>query len=372
MQDSDINTALLQHSAYTSLDSLARDKFCTLAAGISDWDDLITKAEADGLSNILYSHLKTAGVPIPDSVDTSFKALTARHQRSNRERTNALVEILDHFSDKGIDTILLKGMALIHSLYAKKSLRPMGDMDILVRPEQALLAQQALREIGYNAGDRKQGYLYDHHHLPVATRSQNGLLIQVEIHHDALSGDVASSITFDAVADKRRPISVEGRRTATLGHLDMLRHLCHHAFEPCVKIKLGAVADLYGYAARYVDEIDWKTLVAEQDIIINTLRCLHYLTPLPNILAEKTGTPSATPPSGIGEGFPPLTTTLNRRVPLSSKLKDIFRCADWWSHIYYQVPPERSLFVVRYFRHPARVGFWFYRRILASFKSRRH
>jgi hypothetical protein len=372
MQDTDNNTMLLRHSAYTALDSQTRDRFCTLAQDISDWEDLVNKAEADGLSNILYSHLKTADVPLPGFVATSFKALTARHQRSNRERTTALVEILDKLSEKNIDTILLKGMALIHSLYSEKSLRPMGDMDILVRPEQALLAQEALREIGYNAGDRKQGYLYDHHHLPMATRSQNGLLIQVEIHHDALSGDVASSITFDAVANEKRPISVEGRKTATLGHIDMLRHLCHHTFEPCVKVKLGAVADLYGYATKYVDEIDWKTLVAEQDIITNTLRCLHYLTPLPEILAEQTGTPLASPPSGIGKGFPPLTTTLNRRAPLARKLKEIFCCSDWWSHIYYQVPPERSLIGVRYFRHPARVGFWLYRRLLARYKSRLH
>ena len=370
MQDTDKNTLLLRHSAYTSLDSQSRARFCNLAEGISHWDDLITQAEAVGLSSILYSHLKTTGVQVPDSSATSFKALTARHLRSNRERTTALVEILDQFSEKNIDTILLKGMALIHSLYSEKSLRPMGDMDILVKPEQALLAQEVLREIGYNAGDRKQGYLYDHHHLPVATRSQNGLLIQVEIHHDALSGDVTSSITFDAVANKRLPITVEGHKTATLGHIDMLRHLCHHTFEPSVKIKLGSVADLYGYAAIYTDEIDWKSLLAEQDFITNTLKCLHFLTPLPEILAEKIGAPSATPPSGIGEGFPPLTTIMNRRAPLTRKLKDVFLCSDWWSHIYYQVPPERSLVGVKLFRHPLRVGFWFYRRILARYKSR--
>ena len=45
-----------------------------------------------------------------------------------------------------------------------------------------------------------------------------------------------------------------------LGHVDMLRHLCHHTFEPTAEVKLGSVVDLISYAEAFREEIDWNRL----------------------------------------------------------------------------------------------------------------
>ena len=111
--------------------------------------------------------------------------------------------------------------------------------------------------------------------------------------------------------------------------------LCHHTFEPCDRIKLGAVADIYGYA-----------------------RCLHFLSPLPVMLAEKLGAPTVRAPAGVGNGFPTLSSIDNSAGSLASSLNRLLDCSDWWRHIYYAVPPERSLTPVRLIRHPARIIYW--------------
>lgn len=364
------NTNLLRHSAYINLNSTSKSRFIELASDISDWDDLITQAESAALSALLYAHLNMCEITIPDVTAITFKALLARHTRSNRERTMALKEILDKFNEEKIDSILLKGMALINTLYDSHFQRPMGDIDILVKQNQALLAQDSLRDIGFRAGDRKQGYLFDHHHLPVATRSVRGMLIQIEIHHDALSGDATSAMPFDAVRNNAISILIDGRKFNTLSHIDMLRHLCHHTFEPCDKIKLGAISDIYGYSMKYFEEIDWNNISSNHKIIVNTLRCLHFLTPLPDKLSEEIGKPVCSSPDGVGKGFPPLSTILNKNSALSTKFKKLLFCSEWWLHIFYLVPPEKSLFLVKTIRHPVRVCFWIARRAFANLKSK--
>ncbi len=366
------HTHLLRLCCRLELDPSIRQRFRQSALEIQDWSTLITEAESHALSNLLYTHLLSCDIAIPAQPTILFKALTAKHQRVNRERSNALNEILDKFAQKGIETILLKGMALINCLYPDQSQRPMGDIDILVPASKTVLAQQSLREIGYHAEDRKQGHRYDHHHLPIASCSRNGMVIQVEIHRDTLSGDVTESMSFDEVICEANPITIDGRPCFTLGHHDMLKHLCHHTFEPCDRIKLGAVADIYGYATRYFDQIDWSWMKEKQPHTINTLRCLHFLSPLPVALAERLSAPTVRAPSGVGNVFPTLSSMDNRPDSFAEKIGRLVAyslCSDWGLHIYYAVPPERSLTQVRLIRHPARMFYWIARRLWASFRS---
>ena len=361
---------LLRYSAYPLLDQAAKIRFKESATRIDDWGLLIKRAESHALSCLLYQHLQTCDVEIPNNHRISFKALTARHQRNNRERIQALVEILECFSGQNITTVILKGMALIHTLYDNTFQRPMGDIDILVERDQALVAQKLLRDIGYRAEERKQGYLYDHHHLPVATKNQNGISIQIEIHHNALSGDAPGSLSFEEVKDNMIEFQSSDQATHSLGHVQMLQHLCQHTFEPIENIKLGAIADIYGYASKYRDEIDWNKVKNEFPFVINTIRCLHFLSPMPITLSELLDEPLCSLPKGIGKGFPPLTSTFIKSRSLKDKLNRVFNCSDWWLHIFYVVPPEKSLFTAKYLLHPLMVFKWLSRRLLASLKHK--
>ena len=364
------HTELLRAAARIQLDKPGTYRFVEAVKHIEDWPGLFAASEHHGLSPLFYHHLNESGISIPAHASLTLKALVVRHRRAHEIRTEVITEFLARFNQDGIECLLLKGAALAHLLYPEPSMRPMGDVDILVHRDDALRAQQCLRELGYSADDRKQGYLYDHHHLPIASHHKQGMGISLEVHHDALSGDVASSIAIHNLTEPAAAFQIAGQPAQALGHLDMLRHLCHHTFEPAERIKLGSITDLVGYASKYARQIDWVIVADQFPMVINTLRCTHYLSPLPQAFVDQIDAPTASAPRGVGRGFRPMSSVMAEQSPGLDKLRTLLNPSDWWMHVHYVVPPERNLGLVRYWKHPWQVVKWLARRYKAKYKSR--
>ncbi|MGB5706765.1 MAG: nucleotidyltransferase family protein [Arenicellales bacterium] len=361
--------ALLRRCAVIEPDHDACTAIRDLVSDLGNWQDLISCAEKHGLSNLLHSHLQSLGIEIPDIARQQLLSLRVRHRRANQARIKAMQEIVDVLSRHQIESALLKGAALIHVLYPSPELRPMSDIDVLVHADQAQHAQQCLRDIGYFAEQQKTGYLSEHHHLPIASRSLDGISIHVEIHKDALSGDVTESIRLDSLSSPLVDFEIEGIQCWTLGHIDMLRHLCHHTLEPIEEIKLGAIADLYGYAARYRDELDIDSIDSRYPFVTNMFSLLHYVSPLPRNLRDWVAPPTAPPPRGVGYGFTPMSQIIANEKKLLSRVQKLMQAPDWWLHGYYNVPPNSSLLSTKLLHHPLRVARWLIRRIRAKSKS---
>ncbi|MEM7195508.1 MAG: nucleotidyltransferase family protein [Pseudomonadota bacterium] len=361
---------LLRKSAYVTLDRQQSTDLALALDEVSDWQSLAHAAERAGLSNILYNHLQLMGRELDDDMDRQFKALKVRQMRAHRTRTQSLTEILDALAAKEIKSVLLKGAALAHVLYESPIFRPMSDIDLLVHADDALDAQAVLRTLGFSAGDRKDGYMFDHHHLPIAHKMVDRMAINVEVHHQALSGDATSQIDLDSLVSPLQEFQIEGRHCFALGHEDMLRHLCHHAFEPVETIKLGSVVDLYGYAQKNYADVNWQLLRERFPFVINAFRCLHFLTPLPVDLHHDIPPPRVAAPSGVGKGFPPLSETMRRYQSRRRQISEILNPPDWWLHVFYNVAPENKITMTRQVTHPLQVMRWIWRRIVAKIKSR--
>ena len=127
----------------------------------------------------------------------------------HRERTVVLAEVLEAFQRASIDTIVLKGAALAWTIYPSPALRPMSDVDLLVPAAAAPTAQLLLRRLRFEAQVSGRRFGRNAHHLPIASRSQNGVTISVEIHRDALSRDTLSSISMTNLTEARAPLRPE-------------------------------------------------------------------------------------------------------------------------------------------------------------------
>jgi hypothetical protein len=289
-----------------------------------------------------------------------LEALTLRHRLLHRERTIALAEILRAFERASIDTIVLKGIALAWSIYASPVLRPMGDIDLMVPASAAQAAQQTIRRLGFDPEQPAQRrFGRNAHHLPIASRSQSGVTISVEIHRDALSRDTLSSISMSNLTDSPRPFDLGGIPALALGHLDTMRHLTHHLLEPSWqgRLRLIGVVDLFRYAVAFHDRIDWRRLEDSHGFVLNALRCLHHVVPLPGPLARFSPPADLPAPARVGETIRPLRAILAGRRPAAA-LEELLNPADWWLHAYYGVPMDGSLTGVRLGRHPWRVVRW--------------
>ena len=163
----------------------------------------------------------------------------------------------------------------------------------------------------------------------------------VEIHRDALSPDRGATLTLDGHRDRLTTLAVgEGRRGArTLGHDDMLWHLCRHLVGLKHPFRLVWVADIVGYTEAFVEELNWDEMRSTHPFVLSTLSLLQWLTPLPASVRERAGLAMGVAPGSVGEDYEgwPRSTALTwdswgeRRKCLRQSLAP----PDWWLRLNY-------------------------------------
>ena len=142
-----------------------------------------------------------------------------------------LAELLEAGADAGLDLIVLKGAALAERVYPRPSLRPFGDIDVLVRREDAASAHALLSTLGYAAdpaawADLQAGHtcqLSFFRHTPQAP-------VVVELHTDLLNNVLLHQIQTDLPGLWQRSVwtILAGRKARVLGPEDQILHLCLH------------------------------------------------------------------------------------------------------------------------------------------------
>ncbi len=364
------NYSLLAASARVTASDDELQTVYTLATGIDDWNSLVADAEGHAIAPLLYTNLRASGFTIPVDAKRKLYALVQRTGWANEVRAAALGEIVTACDSKGIRLAVLKGTYLAHTIYPDPSLRTMSDIDLLASPSQAADVQQTLAELGYNVPEHAMSrYMTDHHHLPGASIQRDGLTVSIEVHHDALSGDAPASITFDNLTAPLQPLRINDIDTFALSHQDQMRHLFHHMSEPASRLKLVWCTDIVYYAHHFNDQIDWPALSRNYPSVVNALRVVDSVLPLPRELNEFKSPGGRIISAGRGESIQPLSTLL--RKPLGERLSGLFMPSAWWMHLYYGVAPDRSLALTRLVKHPLRILQWVYRRLLASYHDRK-
>lgn len=348
---------LLRSCACVELDHRAGEAIRDACRRQRDWRGAVSEAELHGMAPWLLMRIRDTRAEVPDACRRELAALAFRHADAGRIRTRALLEITERLDRHGIGVLVLKGAALAHLIYDPPGLRPMRDIDVLVAPAQLGRAAAVMSELGYEAkGDVS---LPDHHHLPTVSRTVERLRVSVEVHHDALTRDNIGSIRVDSLSEPARELTVAGATLRTLGHIDMLRHLCRHILEPGETTRIGSALDIMMYAVKYADRIDWPRLRREFPEVPTMLQMLGYLVPWPQRLSAHVPEPPREAPGGVGTGPIPLSRLRRRRDwPLK-----LLSPSEWWLRGFYNVPPGCSLAYTRAVRHPARVAFWLWRRV---------
>lgn len=334
-----------------------------LAGNVRDWAGLPAQAEAHGLVPLLYSHLQTAGVSLPLPVKRELQALYLRHHHANTVRVAALADILAAFQSAGIEARVLKGAALAHLVYPQPGLRPMRDLDILVKPSEARRAQQILAGLGFVAP--LPLHLPDKH-LPAAARPSEGLSVSVELHHNLFNAARPASLTLEQLAGPPLTFCLSGLTVSTLGCAEMLWHLCEHVayhaniWEP---LRLVWVADIVGFAEQFAAQIDWALVRWRYPLVLSTLSLFHFITPLSATLRAQAALNLSVPPAGVGQefaGWPRVSIPQQRAAGKSYRriLADTFYPPEWWLRLHYRLNAVQPVFRQRWLLHPWRVLTW--------------
>ncbi len=225
----------------TAAFDVARD---LMAASTPDWDAWVGTAVRGGVASLLAVTLcdprcdqpcDTCCDPrrdprlVPLAVLSAWEDRYIWHLRRNTRTLRELARLLRALRAAGIETLLLKGAALGVAVYRNVGLRPMGDIDLLVRHEDAARALAILEGLGYAAfgAETRPGASLEYEN-EVALRHPEHVT-PVELHWDLLD-----SPHYQSVLDMRwfwntaLPVEFEGVSALILGPEAQLLHLCSH------------------------------------------------------------------------------------------------------------------------------------------------
>lgn len=202
--------------------------FAALAASRPNWRAVGALAEREKLLPVLWKYMQEHAGFIPADVREKFRAqaLITDFRMAMTERT--LHKVVEELSGQGIRVMLLKGAALAATVYPSFAQRPMGDLDILVAPDEAERAWRQLREKGwtleYEGGERfYQGY----HHLP-ALVDPSGLKLVLEIHRSIVPLQGPFQLDAEELWREARPVRLGATTVWVPSDRHQLLHLSIH------------------------------------------------------------------------------------------------------------------------------------------------
>jgi len=216
---------------------------------------------------------------IPPHLREALRLIHHEYWAANQKHRSHLQEFLAWFEQKGIPTLVLKGMALSVLHYHDMALRPMSDLDILVPEDRApeaidWLQREGWSSVYYRASAPRNRYFWCHTHAFPLEHPHYGTL---DLHWHALA-----EATFEGADQPFWKDSVElalnSITTRSLNPTDQLIHACVHGFTANALPPIRWVAD--AVIVLRSSEVDWTrllTLAKELHVTLPLSACLSFL-----------------------------------------------------------------------------------------------
>jgi len=163
-----------------------KDEAADLIKQVKNWKNYVNLINQHGITALAANNIKEAR--LEKEIPSDAWVFLENGGRQNMARTAWITEkwkeVNKILNEAGIKHILLKGMALEHTLYGARGLRQMNDNDILIGREDAMRGWKLLQKAGYNHHMIKSPLhskilLETGKHLPSLYKNS----YSVEIHH---------------------------------------------------------------------------------------------------------------------------------------------------------------------------------------------
>jgi len=191
-----------------------------------DWAKLSWLSEQERATTVLWRRL-SAIAPLPREAEPLHRmAMVSEFRMSHLE--SRMLSALDTMTRAEVEPVLLKGAALALTVYGSFVARPMSDVDLLVRREDAIRARDALLTGGWNAGAESAPEFYEgHQHLPPLVDA-HGTGTSLELHTSLFFEGHPFALTSDDIRARAERVTVHGRAVLVPSVHDQLLHLCLH------------------------------------------------------------------------------------------------------------------------------------------------
>jgi Uncharacterised nucleotidyltransferase len=194
------------------------------------WGRVLRAADWHRLSPILFCHLeRQPGVPgaVHSALERAYFASFARSLFLVR----TLQRVLDALAAADVPALVLKGAALVETVYPDPAQREMLDLDVLIPGNQIADATAALAPLGYRPLATTDGpsaasmqLKPDEHHAPALVGEER--LVAVELHRHLLIPGEGRRFDIDDVWRRARTAPGGGHLLPSAE--DLLLHVCLH------------------------------------------------------------------------------------------------------------------------------------------------
>lgn len=250
------------------LDPSAQEELRVLGRRLdrAGWEILPVQAREHGMASLVFLHATQAGAlaTAPAHIASNLAAIYAQTLVTNRQLQHAREELLAAFSARGIRPMVLKGTALAERYYGTVALRPVRDIDLLVRRAELGAAADILRRLGY-APQRGLGKPTQFYALASSALGyQRAGRATVEIHWQLTSRPV-----YRRALDVRRawaralPLGAAGSGAYYLAPADELRFLCVHLAAEHEMSRLIWLVDIAALIRPLGSDWDWEGFTTE-------------------------------------------------------------------------------------------------------------
>jgi hypothetical protein len=256
--------------------SAGRDRRLWDLARRCDWPAVIEVAREHGLipwlAQVMRQSARAASVAPAEDLATLNMLATASALHSDALFA-ALARVLGVLARVGVEPIVLKGPALASTIYPTRDLRPFGDLDLLIHPDELDRADAALHTLDYAPYANKSTEVDDFHRV----YAQLGHDCVVELHTDLLQLGLPTVCGATLWERAERWDLPEWERPALLLGLEhQLLHLCVHLHLHGYR-RLIWFIDLERLLLLRGAEVHWDDLWAMADAEGVTLSVRHAL-----------------------------------------------------------------------------------------------
>jgi len=217
---------------------------------------LIDRAIDLGVFGVVETRLQNAGLTLPRLLHDRLQCKRQRTEIQNRHRLTHALRLVERLDAAEIPYVLLKGAALIACGAAEITARPMTDVDILIRAQDASQVDRIINEHGGRAGaDLVQADFYPRFHYEreylIGTPP-----VKIDLHVRAFRPTLFAMRTpVDAFLQNCETVKLLGQRVRIPSPTTMLIHLAVHA--ACHGGKhLRWLHDVYHWSTFKQDRID--------------------------------------------------------------------------------------------------------------------
>lgn len=255
----------------------------TLPADV-DWDAVARQARLHRLEPLLYAALRDEDC-LPDDVEAEWREAYLTTALRNAVILHALDTVAAQLGEAGIPVIVLKGAALAQTVYGNVALRPMHDLDLLVRPAHAARALQVLASLGYRRlwdEPRRGAEAAYECHTSLISAAEWGVI--VELHWGLIDSPYYQShLRTDWLWATARSLRPGQPQPLILGASAQILYLCahlmlHHSGAP--DGHLLWLNDIATCISHDRETIDWDALLAQaqrDDLVIALQRTLPHV-----------------------------------------------------------------------------------------------